>query len=54
MQPYGREKRIHKLHPHNECGPCAENAFNKKKARQKAKKDTEEEEIEIYDDYYVG
>jgi hypothetical protein len=35
MQPYGKKKRgSGKIHPHNECGVCSENSFNKKKARE--------------------
>jgi hypothetical protein len=43
MIPYGKSKRIHKHHPHNECEICSENGFNKKKARQEAQKEIQSE-----------
>ena len=46
MQPYGWTKRTHKIHPHNECSICAENSWNKKKARQKNRAVTEKELVD--------
>ena len=39
MQPYGRRRRVHKLHDADRCDICAENGFNKKSERQRNKKD---------------
>jgi hypothetical protein len=40
MKAYGEEKRMHKIHPHNECGVCAENSIRDRGAiKQKVKKE---------------
>ena len=39
MIAYGEKKRKNKLHPHNRCDICSEKNFNKKTARQDARKE---------------
>lgn len=40
MKPYGKKKRgSGKPHSHDKCCVCSENKFNKKTARQEAKKE---------------
>jgi hypothetical protein len=49
MIPYGKTKRMWKIHPHNECGVCSENKWTKSTARHQAIKDINKE-VELMSD----
>jgi hypothetical protein len=49
MQQYGNYKRMHKIHPHNECGVCSEKNLSMKKATRRKAKESIAKEVLGYE-----